>query len=135
AVVRENLEELRALHDAGHTWVDIAAGLASQGVTQGSGQPLTGKRLTALIASVEREAIAKSRRQATRAARIDLAAATPTRADAVRRDLRPAPPKPSRLSPELDVEAGSAPHLDGDALDDARRRQALRDYQKLKKDR
>ena len=36
----------------GATWTEIAAGLAAQGVTQGDGQPITGRRLTALMHNI-----------------------------------------------------------------------------------
>ena len=36
----------------GASWNEIAAGLAAQGVTQGGGQPLTGRRLTALMHNI-----------------------------------------------------------------------------------
>ncbi|MFH6782167.1 hypothetical protein [Methylobacterium sp. MA0201] len=72
AVVRENLAQLEALHAAGASWVDIAASLASQGVRHGSGAPLTGRQLTALIASVRRQARKRQSRTAQRMARSDL---------------------------------------------------------------
>lgn len=72
AVVRENLAQLEALHDAGASWVDIAASLASQGVHHGSGAALTGRQLTALIASVRRQARKRQSRIAQRLERPDL---------------------------------------------------------------
>ncbi len=36
----------------GATWTEIVAGLAAQGVTQGDGQPITGRRLTALMHNI-----------------------------------------------------------------------------------
>jgi hypothetical protein len=72
AVVRDNLAEIEALKADGKSWVAIAVGLAQQGVTQGDHQPITAKRLTALIASVKRQAANKAARQALRANRKDL---------------------------------------------------------------
>jgi hypothetical protein len=91
AIVRDNLQEIEALKAGGNSWVAIAAGLAEQGVTQGDHQPLTAKRLTALIASVKRQA-------ALRAVKAE--------ARDQRRDLRPqrsqkSPEVPLRLSNEL----------------------------------
>lgn len=72
AVVRDNLAQLEALHAAGAAWVDIAASLGTQGVRHGSGEPLTGRQLTALIASVRRQARQREARAAQRLARSDL---------------------------------------------------------------
>ncbi|WP_425375025.1 hypothetical protein [Methylobacterium brachiatum] len=58
AIVRAHLETFEQMHRDGASWVDIAAGLAAQGVMQGTGeaaQPITARRLTALMASVRRE--------------------------------------------------------------------------------
>jgi hypothetical protein len=53
-VIRQNLVELERMYrEHGATWSEIAAGLAAQGVTQGDGQPITGKRLTALIHNIK----------------------------------------------------------------------------------
>lgn len=49
-VIRNNLDELERMHLVdGATWMEIAAALAAQGVTQGDGLPITGRRLTALM--------------------------------------------------------------------------------------
>jgi hypothetical protein len=72
ATVRDNLKEIEALKADGKNWVAIAAGLAKQGVTQGDNQPITAKRLTALIASVKRQAANKAAKEALRANRKDL---------------------------------------------------------------
>ena len=72
AVVRENLARLEALHAAGASWVDIAASLAAQNVRHGSGQALTGRQLTALIASVRRQQRKRDAKLTQRAARTDL---------------------------------------------------------------
>lgn len=98
AIVRDNLEALEALKANGSTWVDIAAGLAAQGVTQGNGDPITGKRLTALRASVMRQAAKKAEAQARRMGRPDL-----RRAPSSPRRLQPSPDPVTqpRLAPEL----------------------------------
>jgi hypothetical protein len=49
-IIRTNFDELERMHyEDGATWPEIAAGLAAQGVTQGDGLPITGRRLTALM--------------------------------------------------------------------------------------
>jgi len=56
-IIRNNFDELvRLHHEDGATWTEIASGLAAQGVTQGEGQPLTGRRLTALMHNVRTRA-------------------------------------------------------------------------------
>lgn len=75
ALVREHLDAFEQLHRDGASWVDIAAALAAQGVMQGSGaslRPITGKRLTALIASVRRERVRRAAADRVRAQRSDL---------------------------------------------------------------
>lgn len=52
-IIRKNRQELERMHrEDGATWTEIAAGLAAQGVTQGDGQPITGRRLTALMHNI-----------------------------------------------------------------------------------
>jgi hypothetical protein len=47
-IVRKHFAELQRMHyQDGASWIEIAAGLAKQGVTQGDGKPITGRRLTA----------------------------------------------------------------------------------------
>jgi hypothetical protein len=53
AVIREHLPDLERMHADGAIWDDIAAGLSAQGVRQGNGEPLTGRRLTALIHNIK----------------------------------------------------------------------------------
>lgn len=96
AVVRQHLPQFDALRAAGASWSEIAAGLAGQGVTQGEGQePITAKRLTALVTLVRKA-------EAKRAAAI------------VERAARPdAPPRPAPAPLTLSVEL--IPHKpDGD---------------------
>jgi hypothetical protein len=54
--IRAHFDELELMHRDGSSWNEIAAGLASQGVTQGKGQPLTGRRLTALMHNIRARA-------------------------------------------------------------------------------
>lgn len=64
-VIRKNLRQLERMHDEdGATWTEIAAGLAAQGVTQGDGKPITGRRLTALMHNIR---VQEERRQAKEA--------------------------------------------------------------------
>jgi hypothetical protein len=56
-VIRANFEEIERLHrEDGASWTEIASGLAAQGVTQGEGHPLTGRRLTALMHNIRTRA-------------------------------------------------------------------------------
>ncbi|TYO64279.1 hypothetical protein FXV83_23215 [Bradyrhizobium hipponense] len=56
-IIRSNFEELERLRrEDGATWTEIASALAAQGVTQGEGQPLTGRRLTALMHNIRTRA-------------------------------------------------------------------------------
>ena len=109
-IVRDNLEALEALKAAGSTWVEIAAGLAAQGVTQGEGEPITGKRLTSLCASVKRQAAQKAAAEARRLARLDLQRRSTS---AIARG--PAAPdlasdaSGSRLAPELQPRSAPVP--------------------------
>lgn len=109
AIVRDHLNEIEALKASGKSWVVIAAGLAKQGVTQGDNQPITAKRLTALIASVKRQAANKAAKEALRANRKDLypSPQPERRAPTVRlaRELtepaRPATPIPAMSEDEI----------------------------------
>ncbi|RYY10354.1 MAG: hypothetical protein EON55_16535 [Alphaproteobacteria bacterium] len=109
-VVRDNLEALETLKASGSTWVDIAAGLAAQGVTQGEGEPITGKRLTSLCASVKRQAARKAAAEARRLARPDLQRRSrPASAQGLPPpDLTPGA-SGSRLAPELQSRPTSPP--------------------------
>lgn len=56
-VIRKHFAELERMHyQDGASWVEIAAGLAEQGVTQGDGKPITGRRLTALMNNIRGQA-------------------------------------------------------------------------------
>lgn len=136
AIVRDNLEALEVLHAAGASWVDLAAGLTAQGVTQGQGDPLTGKRLTALIASVKRQAARHAAAEARRMTRLDLVrppAVSVTRQDPPP-DRAPAAPTP-RLAPELQARPAPPPSEDAPLSEaEIRRIQAERHSHLFKKD-
>lgn len=56
-IIRKHFAELERLHyQDGASWIEIAAGLAEQGVTQGDGKPITGRRLTALMNNIRVQA-------------------------------------------------------------------------------
>lgn len=134
AIVRDNLDALEALHAAGASWVDLAAGLAAQGVTQGEGEPLTGKRLTALIASVRRQAARRVVAEARRRARPDLPRAALTTQQAPPSDL-PLRSTASRLAPELQAPPVPPPNDDAPLSEaEIRRIQAERHSHLFKKD-
>jgi len=99
AIVRDNLAEIEALNAAGKSWAAIAAALAQQGVTQGENQPITARRLTALIASVKREATRQEAKLESRAQRRDL---SPTKSSEQTRTAR-------RLAPELTRQRSDTP--------------------------
>jgi hypothetical protein len=67
-VIRRHFDELERMHhEDGASWTEIAAGLAAQGVTQGDGQPLTGRRLTALMHNIRIRAEKLENKRAARA--------------------------------------------------------------------
>lgn len=73
AIVRQHLADLEALRAKGATWAEIAAGLAEQGMTQGeAGEPITAKRLTAIVTLVRKAEVKRAEVTAQRASRIDL---------------------------------------------------------------
>lgn len=74
ALVRSNLGAFDDLRAGGATWAEIAAGLAEQGMTQGDGEPITAKRLTALVALVRKADATRAAKASVRQGRGDLAA-------------------------------------------------------------
>ena len=76
ALLRRHLAQFEQMVAEGATWVDIAAALAAQGVSQGDGQPITGRRLTALRASLRRQDERRTRAVAERTQREDIPART-----------------------------------------------------------
>lgn len=97
-VIRANFEEIERLHlEHGATWTEIASGLAAQGVTQGKGQPLTGRRLTALMHNIR-----------TRAEKLKSKAGARNRTPIASRRLRDVPTgKRVSLSPEMNRPAAA----------------------------
>jgi hypothetical protein len=55
-VIRPLVTELQRMHDGGAQWSEIAAALGEQGVVDGGGKPITGRRLTALMHNIEKGA-------------------------------------------------------------------------------
>ena len=106
AAVRDHLplfEKLRT--QDGASWADIAAALSEIGVRQRDGTPITPRRLTALVASVRREAERRAATAERRRSRADLPLTKPDGFATTR-------PKPSRglgLSPDLDPVASADP--------------------------
>jgi hypothetical protein len=105
-VVRKLLPTLEAMRpDA--TWDAIAEGLAAQGVRTRTGEPLTGKRLTSLIASIRQQDARRLAREARRIARRDLAKQTAQKASAATKaalapELLRAPPGGAAVSAEIE---------------------------------
>lgn len=94
ALVRANLSAFDELRAGGATWAEIAAGLAEQGMTQNGGEPITAKRLTALVTLVRKADAARAAKASARLGRGDLA--VEPKADVNRtRDTK------LRLAPEL----------------------------------
>ncbi len=113
AVVRDNLDRLEALHAAGASWVDIAAGLSAQGVLHGSGAALTGRQLTGLIASVRRQQRQREAKAAKRASRSDLPKVAAARLSlAADLAVPPQKPAPSPLASEDELRRERLASLD-----------------------
>lgn len=70
--VRENLSQIKSLHADGHIWNTIAEALATQGMTQGDGDPITGRRLSALVSAIEKQAERRGHKLAARRQRRDI---------------------------------------------------------------
>ena len=74
AIIEPVLPLIRDLRKQKHSWSAIAAALARQGVVQGSDrQQITARRLTALIAAIEKRVRRQAERQRGRGLRPDLA--------------------------------------------------------------
>ena len=80
AVVRENLDMFDRMRgdDPQLTWADIALSLGKQGVLQRDGQPITAKRLAALISTIRKQRAAKALVSTKRAERPDVAVLRPS---------------------------------------------------------
>lgn len=93
AIIEPVLPVIRDLRKQKHSWSAIAAALAKQGVVQGSDrQQITARRLTALIAAIEK----RVRRQAER-----------QRGRGLRQDLAPSPTQPHTLTLSADLKPTS----------------------------
>ncbi len=89
ALIEPVLPLIRELRAQKHGWAAIAGALAKQGVAQGAErQPITARRLTALIAAIDKR---ERRKQGQLAARI------------MRRDLAPAPARSHALVLSADL--------------------------------
>jgi hypothetical protein len=74
AVIEPILPLIRELRTQKHSWAAIAAGLSAQGVVQGKDrEPITARRLTALISAIIKRVRRHEERLAGRAKRRDLA--------------------------------------------------------------
>ena len=74
AIIEPILPLIRELRARKHSWAAIAAALAKQGVVQGvDREPITGRRLTALISAINKRVQGCENRSAGRARRRDLA--------------------------------------------------------------
>ena len=74
AVIEPLLPLIRELRARKHSWEAIAAALAKQGVVQGvNREPITARRLTALISAINKRVRRQEERSAGRAKRRDLA--------------------------------------------------------------
>lgn len=74
AIIEPILPLIRELRARKHSWAAIAAALAKQGVVQGvDREPITGRRLTALISAINKRVRRQEARLSGRAKRRDLA--------------------------------------------------------------
>jgi hypothetical protein len=91
AIIEPVLPLIRDLRKQNHSWSAIAAALAKQGVVQGSNrQQITARRLTALIAAIEKRVRRQAERQRSRGWRPDLApSSTQPRTLTLSADLKP----------------------------------------------
>lgn len=74
-IVRENLETIRSLRADGVAWAGIAEALAAQGVHQivdGEKRPITAKRLTSLVSTIETRERRRQEDRVSREGRPDL---------------------------------------------------------------
>lgn len=134
ASVRVLLPALEQLRAEGFTWPEIAAALAAQGVMQARGDalvPITGRRVSALAASVRRQQDRHRQQAERRTQRGDLRS-PPTAAPGT----ASTEPRRLHLSSELATSGGPAPPALLDTIsEEALRRAALESIKAiLKKD-
>jgi hypothetical protein len=126
ASVRALLPMLEQLRAEGFTWPEIAAALAAQGVMQTRGDslvPITGRRVSALVASVRRQQGRQRQAAERRTRRGDL---RPSSVPAAPPGAAPAEPRRLRLSTELTAGGASAPPASPNPIsEEALRRAAL----------
>src|SRR5471032_1124918 len=72
AVLRKHFAEFKRMHEDGVKWTEIAAGLAVQGIKQGDGEGITGRRVTALMKNIARQNENEIRNSASRLSRKDV---------------------------------------------------------------
>jgi hypothetical protein len=91
AIIEPVLSLIRDLRKQKHSWSAIAAALARQGVVQGvDRQPITARRLTALISAIDKRERRHATRSASRFRRPDLAPSpTQSHSLALSADLKP----------------------------------------------
>jgi hypothetical protein len=93
-IVRKNLRELERMNrEDGALWTEIAAGLAAQGVTEGKGRPISGRRVNKLISNIKVQAAKMKNKEIARS----LPKPAP---DPVRKSSRPVK-KTVTLAPEM----------------------------------
>lgn len=123
-VIRANFEEIERLHrEEGASWKEIASGLAAQGVTQGEGQPLTGRRLTALMHNIR-----------TRAEKLKIKGGARNRTTMASRRVQDVPTgKRVSLSPEMNRPAVGSNLPDSISEDEIRRSELAKHAHLLRK--
>lgn len=91
AVLRKHFAEFKRMHEDGVKWTEIAAALAVQGIKQGDGEGITGRRVTALMKNIARQNENESRKNASRLLRKDVVTCAIEREDDKKIKLRLAP--------------------------------------------
>lgn len=92
AILRKNYSEILRMREIdGLRWTEIALALAAQGVTQGDGAPITGRRITALMRNLALQAEREGINSASRLQRKDIAPHQIERRDDTKTKLRLAP--------------------------------------------
>ena len=81
-------------------WTEIAAALAAQGVTQGNGKPITGRRLETLMRNIRLQNEKEAKKTAVREQRKDAATHNAEREDDKTIKLKLAPELTQRTRPE-----------------------------------
>lgn len=135
-IVRENLEAIRSLRADGVAWAGIAEALAAQGVHQivdGEKRPITAKRLTSLVSTIEARERRRQEEQALREARPDLIRLPTDVAEPSPRKIGLAPEM--QRDPDRSRDSGAASHKDRFETEEEMRLRRLREVEKYRKDR